>query len=51
MVDLTEAYDQLAALIPRGAGEQPADVRTIEKPQRTLSLRPVTAELAADLLI
>jgi hypothetical protein len=42
---------QHTALIPRGAGEQAADVRTIGKPQRTLGLRPVTAELAADLLI
>ncbi len=51
VVDLTEAYDDLAALIPRGAEEKPPSVRTIEKPQRTLSLRPVTAELAANLLM
>ena len=51
VVDLTEAYDQLAALIPRSDEEKPPPVRTIEKPQRTLSLSPVTAELAADLLM
>ena len=48
VVDLTEAYDQLAALIPRGTEEKPPPVRIIEKP---LSLSPVTAELAADLLM
>ena len=51
VVDLTEAYDQLAALIPRGGEEKPPSVRITEKPQRTLSLSPVTAELAADLLM
>jgi 5-methylcytosine-specific restriction protein B len=51
MVDLTEAYDQLVALIPRSGVEEPPSVRAIEKPQWTLSLRPVTAELAADLLM
>ena len=51
VVDLTEAYDQLAALVPRRGEEKPPSVRIIEKPQRTLSLRPVTAELAADLLM
>jgi len=51
VVDLTEAYDQLAALIPRRDEEKPPSVRITEKPQRTLSLRPVTAELAADLLM
>ena len=51
VVDLTEAYDQLAALIPQGGEEKPPSVRITEKPQRTLSLRPVTAELAADLLM
>jgi hypothetical protein len=51
VVDLTEAYDQLAALIPRRDEEEPPPVRIIEKPQRMLSLSPVTAELAADLLM
>ena len=51
VVDLTEAYDQLAALIPRSDEEKPPPVRITEKPQRTLSLSPVTAELAADLLM
>ena len=51
VVDLTEAYDQLAALIPQGAEEKPPPVRMTEKPQRTLSLSPVTAELAANLLM
>ena len=51
VVDLTEAYDQLAALIPRGTEEKPPPVRITEKPQRTLSLNPVTAELATELLM
>jgi 5-methylcytosine-specific restriction enzyme B len=51
VVDLTEAYDQLAALVPGREEEKPPSVRAIEKPQRTLSLSPVTAELAADLLM
>ena len=32
VVDLTEAYDQLAALVPRGLGAQPP-VRIIDEPQ------------------
>jgi hypothetical protein len=51
VVDLTQAYEQLAALIPRSGEEKPPSVRITEKPQRTLSLSPVTAELAADLLM
>jgi hypothetical protein len=51
VVDLTEACDQLAALIRRGCGEEPPSVLTTEKPRRTLSFSPVTAELAADLLM
>ena len=51
VVDLTEAYDQLAALVPRSFEEKPPSARAIEKPQRTLNLSPVTAELAADLLM
>ncbi|WP_300606138.1 AAA family ATPase [Trebonia sp.] len=51
VVELTEAYDQLAALVPATVEEAPPLVRTPELPQRTLSLRPVTAELAASLLM
>ena len=51
VVDLTEAYDQLAALVPQAVEEKPPSVRAIEKPQRTLNLSPVTAELAANLLM
>ncbi|HLI38166.1 MAG TPA: hypothetical protein VKV80_12630 [Streptosporangiaceae bacterium] len=51
VVDLTKACDQLAALIPRRDEETPPSVRAIERPQRTLSLCPVTAELARDLLM
>ena len=40
VVDLTEAYAQLAALIPRSDEEKPPAVRITEKPQRTLSLSP-----------
>ena len=49
VVDLTEAYGQLAALIPQSIEEKPPSVPPIEKQQRTLSLRPVTAELATKL--
>jgi hypothetical protein len=38
-------------LVPRGGEERPPSVRMTERPQRTLSLRPVIAELAADLLM
>ncbi len=31
VVDLTEAYDQLAALVPRRDEEKPPSVRTTEK--------------------
>jgi hypothetical protein len=48
MVDLTEAYGQLAVLISRSGGEYPPSVRITEKLQRTLSFNPVTAEGAAD---
>jgi alkylated DNA nucleotide flippase Atl1 len=46
VVDLTEAYDQVAALVP-GTGP----VREVVKEQRTLAFDPVTAEAAADLLM
>jgi hypothetical protein len=48
VVDLTEAYDDLAALVP-GSAESAATVRAIEKEQRQLRFNPVTAEAAADL--
>jgi 5-methylcytosine-specific restriction protein B len=51
VVDLTEAYDQLAALVPGKLAEPPPPVPTHEPPQRTLSFNPVTAELAAKLLM
>ena len=51
VVDLTEAYNQLKGLVPGRAEETPRNVRAIEIPQRTLSFNPVTAELAAKLLM
>jgi len=51
VVDLTEAYDQLADLLPGKHEEPAAPVRAIEKEQRTLAFRPVTAGCAADLLM
>jgi 5-methylcytosine-specific restriction protein B len=51
VVDLTEAYHQLKGLVPGRAEETPRNVRAIEIPQRTLSFNPVTAELAAKLLM
>lgn len=51
VVDLTEAYDQLAALVEAEPEEESRRVRKIEPSQRTLSFNPVTAELAASLLI
>jgi 5-methylcytosine-specific restriction protein B len=51
VVDLTEAYDQLADLFPGKPEEPAAPVRAIEKEQRTLAFRPVTAGCAADLLM
>jgi 5-methylcytosine-specific restriction protein B len=49
VVDLTEAYDQLAGLVPRAAEEPAALVVEPKQEQRTLSFNPVTAEAAADL--
>ena len=51
VVDLTDAYDQLAALVRGKPGESAALVRTIEKEQRSLRFNPVTAAAAADLLM
>jgi 5-methylcytosine-specific restriction protein B len=50
VVDLTEAYDDLAALVP-GSAESAPTVRDIEKEHRTLRFNPVTTEAAADLLM
>ena len=49
-MDLIETDDGLAALVP-GAEESAPNVREIEKEQRTLRFNPVTAEVAADLLM
>jgi 5-methylcytosine-specific restriction protein B len=51
VVDLTAAYDQLASLVPGTAQQVPLDVLVKEKPQRTLAFRPLTAEVAVDLLM
>jgi 5-methylcytosine-specific restriction enzyme B len=51
VVDLTEAYDQLAALVPGKPTESATSVREIEKEQRTLSFNPVTAATAKELLM
>jgi 5-methylcytosine-specific restriction enzyme B len=51
VVDLTEAYDQLAALVLGRPEESAAPVREIQKEQRSLSFNPVTAAAAADLLM
>jgi 5-methylcytosine-specific restriction protein B len=51
VVDLTEAYDQLAALIPGKPTEAAGTVPEIRKEQRTLGFNPVTAAAAADLLM
>ena len=49
-MDLIEAYDDLAALVP-GSAESAPNVREIEEEQRQLRFGPVTAEVAADLLL
>jgi 5-methylcytosine-specific restriction enzyme B len=51
VVDLTEAYGQLAALAPEKDDEPPRLVREPAKEQRPLTFNPVTAETAADLLM
>ena len=50
VVDLTEAYDQLAALLPAKQGEPPTPLPAIEE-QPVLSLRPISAEIAEELLL
>jgi len=51
VVDLTEAYDQLAALVSAAVDESAGSVLAIEKEQRSLSFNPVTAGAAGDLLM
>jgi 5-methylcytosine-specific restriction enzyme B len=51
VVDLTEAYDQLAALVAGKPTETAGTVREIKKEQRTLGFNPVTAATAAGLLM
>jgi len=51
VVDLTEACDQLAALIPGKPTEAAGTVPEIKKEQRTLGFNPVTAAAAAGLLM
>jgi 5-methylcytosine-specific restriction protein B len=51
VVDLTEAYDQLAALVPSKSTEAADPVRESRKEQRTLGFNPVTPAAATDLLM
>ena len=48
IVDLTEAYQQLAALIPT---DEPTAAVAVPRPTRELAFHPVTAEFAKDLLL
>jgi 5-methylcytosine-specific restriction enzyme B len=50
VVDLTEAYDQLAALLPGKQGVLATPLPAVEE-QPVLSLRPVSPEIAEDLLM
>jgi 5-methylcytosine-specific restriction protein B len=50
VVDLTEAIDELLALVP-DLEQTPRTIRAIEKVQRTLSFSPVTAEARVELLM
>jgi 5-methylcytosine-specific restriction protein B len=50
IVDLTEAYDQLAALVPREVVSEPPT--TVPAPvRRELAFNPITPQFAADMLI
>ncbi|MGH3217988.1 MAG: McrB family protein [Streptosporangiaceae bacterium] len=49
IVDLTEAYDQLAALVPHSEAAQPPVA--VETPRRELSFTPITLGFANDLLM
>jgi 5-methylcytosine-specific restriction protein B len=50
IVDLTEAYEQLAALVPHGPAPEPA-VRVSEPARRQLEFNPVTSDFAESLLV
>ena len=49
IVDLTEAYDQLAALVPHSEAAQPPVA--VEPPRRELGFTPITPGFADDLLM
>jgi 5-methylcytosine-specific restriction protein B len=48
IVDLTEAYQQLAGLVPE---EEPVAAVTVPRPTRELAFHPVTAQFARELLM
>ena len=50
IVDLTEAYEQLAALVPHGPAPEPPTV-VPEPPRRPLGFNPVTLDFAERLLM
>ena len=50
IVDLTEAYEQLAALVPHGPAPEPPTV-VAEPPRRPLGFNPVTLDFAERLLM
>jgi 5-methylcytosine-specific restriction enzyme B len=50
IVDLTEAYDQLTALIPHEVTAKPL-TPTVELARRTLAFHPINPEFAANLLM
>ncbi len=50
IVDLTEAYEQLAALVPRGPASEPP-VPTPEPARRELAFNPITPDFAQNLLM
>ena len=50
IVDLTEAYEQLAALVPHGPAPEPPTMIT-EPPRRPLGFNPITPDFAERLLM
>ena len=50
IVDLTEAYDQLAALVPHDAAPEPPTIAA-EPPRRELGFNPITPDFAHHLLM
>jgi Cdc6-like AAA superfamily ATPase len=50
IVDLTEAYEQLATLVPNGPAPKPPAV-IIERPRRPLGFNPVVLDFAERLLM